>query len=50
MKKTYIIPELEVLTTTPQTMMALSLVSDEAADNSEVLVKEEGDWDIWDEE
>lgn len=50
MKKMYIAPAVEFNETMASQMMALSLI-DEAADDSNILVKDEnGDWDIWGEE
>ena len=45
MKKTYIIPGLTVMQVETQNIIALSLLGE--ADNSEVLVKGGGDWDIF---
>ena len=49
MKKMYIAPEVEINETMAANMMALSLQSG-PADNSDVLGKEENDWNMWDEE
>ncbi len=49
MKKMYITPAVEINETMAASMMALSLQSG-AADNSEVLGKEEENWNIWSEE
>ena len=49
MKRTYIAPAYEVLTTTPVTMMAMSVVIDSSKSGGEALVKESDDWDIWSE-
>ena len=46
MKKTYIIPELVVQHIEMQSIIALSLQSGTAND-SDALVKEGGDWDIF---
>ena len=46
MKKMYIAPEVEINETMAASMMALSLQTG-AADNSEVLGKEENDWNMW---
>ena len=49
MKKTYIAPETQIHQTIAQGMMAVSL-KDESADMSEVLVKENNDWNMWSED
>jgi hypothetical protein len=52
MKKTYIIPETEVLTVRTEAICTgspLGLQSNEATSNT-VLTKEQNDWDIWGEE
>ena len=46
MKKMYIAPAVEINETMAACMMALSLQTG-AADNSEVLGKEENDWNVW---
>ena len=46
MKKTYLQPETEILYLRNMEMIALSLGKG-SADDSEVLVKEDNDWDIW---
>lgn len=46
MKKVYQTPAVEITSTMVENMMALSLQSG-AADGSEVLGKEEHDWNIW---
>ncbi|MBO4906682.1 MAG: hypothetical protein J5486_06565 [Bacteroidaceae bacterium] len=50
MKKTYITPMAEQLQTQVQTMLALSLINENATADGEVLVKEDNNWDIWGEE
>lgn len=49
MKKMYITPAVEINETMAASMMALSLQSG-AADNSDVLGKEEKAWDMWSED
>ena len=49
MKKMYIAPAVEINETMAASMMALSLQTG-AADNSEVLGKEENEWNIWSED
>ena len=49
MKKMYIAPAVEINDTMPASMMALSLQPG-AADNGEVLGKDENSWDMWSEE
>lgn len=49
MMKQYIKPAIEVTETENIEIIALSVIS-EKADNSEVLSKEEGSWNIWEEE
>lgn len=46
MKKMYIAPAVEINETMASQMMALSLQSG-AADDSDVLVKENNDWNVW---
>ena len=46
MKKMYITPQVEISETVTASMMALSLQTG-AADGSEVLGKEENDWNVW---
>lgn len=48
MKKTYIAPAVEINETMACQMIALSL-QEGAANNSDALVEEEAEWDIWDE-
>lgn len=45
--KTYIIPALQVSEAQVTGMMALSLKSEKADPNAEVLTKENNDWNIW---
>lgn len=49
MKKIYMTPAVEINETQAEQMMALSLQSG-AADNSDVLTKEQNDWNIWSED
>lgn len=49
MKKRYMAPLVEISETQTEQMMALSLQQDPAND-SEVLVKEDADWSIWQED
>ena len=49
MRKMYIAPVVEINETTTASMMALSLQQG-AADNSEVLGKEENNWNVWGED
>lgn len=46
MRKMYIAPAVEINETMTTSMMALSLQSG-AADDSEVLGKEENEWNVW---
>ena len=52
MKKTYMMPAVQVNEAQVQNMMAVSLkLNDGSADpNAEVLTKEDNSWDIWGEE
>lgn len=45
--KKYIKPEAEVLEVALEGMVALSVQSGQADPGSDVLVKEDKDWDIW---
>ncbi len=49
MKKTYIIPEMNILSTQVVSMLAMSMTSTNAEQNSEVLSKEDYFWgdDEW---
>lgn len=47
MKKTYIVPNVELNETLVCQMMALSLVLDEEANDGECLSAEEAEWDMW---
>ena len=47
MKKTYVMPALQVNEAEVQNMMAVSLMSGSADANGEVLTKEDESWDFW---
>ena len=47
MKKTYMMPALQVSEAQVQTLMAVSLKDSPADPNAEVLTKEDNAWDIW---
>ena len=47
MKKTYMMPALQVNEAEVQNMMAVSLMSGSADANGEVLTKEDESWDFW---
>ena len=49
MKKMYITPKVEIKETMAASMMALSLQNG-SADNSDVLNKEENEWNVWGED
>ncbi len=46
MKKTYIIPAIQAYNVQAMSVIALS-IQDGNADNSDVLTKDKGDWDLW---
>ena len=51
MKKTYLIPALKVEEALAAQMLAESLtISDTTVDGSSALTKEDGDWQIWEDE
>ena len=50
MKKTYIIPSMQVEEAQATNMMAVSIIQGGTADDSEVLTKVNTDWDIWGDE
>ena len=51
MKKTYIVPALQVEEALAAQMLAESLIiSDETIDGNKALTKEDNSWDIWGEE
>lgn len=52
MKKTYLIPAIEISEAQAAQMLAESLIisSETTVDGSEALTKEENGWEIWDEE
>jgi hypothetical protein len=50
MKKTYMMPAVQVNEAQVQNMMAVSLKDGSADPNAEVLTKEDNSWDIWGEE
>ena len=47
MKKTYMMPAVQVSEAQVYNMIAVSLLNDNADPNSEVLTKEEVNWDMW---
>ena len=47
MKKTYMIPAVQVNEAEVINMMAVSLMDGSADPNAEVLTKENNDWDFW---
>ena len=47
---TYIKPSIESLQAECSEIIAVSIISGASADNSEVLSKENNDWDMWGEE
>ena len=49
MKKTYITPAIQLEEALAEQMMAVSIVQTGTADDSEVLAKENDDWDMWEE-
>ena len=49
MKKTYIKPSIESLHAECLQIMAISIIEGASADGSEVLTKENSDWDMWEE-
>ena len=49
MKKTYIKPGIEKLQAECVQIIAVSVIEGVDADNSEVLSKEDDDWQIWEE-
>lgn len=52
MKKTYLIPAIEISEAQAAQMLAESLIisSETTVDGSEALTKEDNGWEIWDEE
>ncbi|MBP3711588.1 MAG: hypothetical protein IJ219_07330 [Bacteroidaceae bacterium] len=51
MKKTYLIPAMQVEHAMAAQMLAESLsISDDTVDGNEALTKENNDWNIWEEE
>ena len=50
MKKTYILPAVQVNEAEVINMMAVSLIDGSADPNGEVLTKEDNSWDLWGEE
>jgi len=51
MKKTYLIPAMQVEEAQAVQMLAESLtISETPVDGSEALTKEDGNWEIWDDE
>ena len=51
MKKTYLIPAMQVEQAMAAQMLAESLsISDDTVDGNEALTKENNDWNIWEEE
>jgi len=50
MKKTYIVPQVEIMDVMAEQMMAISLWEEPADPKGEVLTKEDNGWDIWGEE
>ena len=49
MKKTYMMPAIQADEAQAANMMAVSLQDGKADPNTEVLTKEDDDWDIWEE-
>lgn len=47
MKKTYIMPAVQVEEAVAVNMMAISLQNGNADPNADVLTKENDDWDLW---
>lgn len=47
MKKTYLVPAMQVNEAEVVDMMAVSLLDGNADPNAEVLTKENADWDLW---
>ena len=50
MKKTYMIPALQVNEAQAQNMMAVSILDGSADSGKEVLTKEDDNWDFWGDE
>ena len=50
MKKTYMMPAVQVNEAEVVNMMAVSLLNDNADRNGEVLTKEDDNWAIWSDE
>jgi len=50
MKKTYMMPAVQVNEAEVVNMMAVSLLNDNADPNAEVLTKEDDNWEIWSDE
>ena len=50
MKKTYMMPALQVNEAQAENMMAVSLIDNNANPNAEVLTKEDNNWEIWSDE
>ena len=50
MKKTYMMPAVQVNEAEVVNMMAVSLLNDNADPNAEVLTKEDDNWAIWSDE
>ncbi len=50
MKKTYMIPALQVNEAQAQTMMAVSILEGNADSGKPVLTKEDNSWDVWGDE
>ena len=50
MKKIYLQPETEILYLNNVEMIAISLIDDTPATGDDALVREDNNWDIWDEE
>jgi hypothetical protein len=50
MKKTYMMPALQVNEAEVQNIVAVSLQDGNADPNAEVLTKENNNWDIWNED
>ena len=47
MKKTYLVPAMQVNEAEVIDMMAVSLLDGNADPNADVLTKEDDDWDLW---
>ena len=50
MKKTYMMPALQVSEAEAENMLAVSMINSNADPNGEVLTNEDKSWSVWDDE